>query len=1189
MKPEHLLDAMEYISADYIAEAKPHTEQHNESRVEQQAKSAAETVTLKQSQQKSQRSGKDITMSNRSFGQRIMTGVIAAAACAVFVGGGIFIAMQAKQNRPETANSGNENSEIQEITDRNFLGGQGEIHIMQNMEIMYDDTNFYFYHGRYVAPRTSESLTEMHEVGAEQSEFLTHVLTDGEQFYYTDETCDAIYRMDKSGRREEKPLFSISGYTDWTNVGIISIDRLGDDEYVIWASGDIGYRGCRFNAATKEADAMPDGALPLGLYRESDDSILYRSGDYNEISRYTFSTKESVPVTAGIRGRVNGEWIVRNNRLYLVSTSAKNPDENGTYGKIDLATGVFSSISTNKYGFYSFTTDGDKIFGLVNDDRELVCTDPEWTSPETLYDFSTAEIPERFRDEMNFKIPFCADENYVCIIVDARSDCMRELLFDRKSGKMLYFYLPTPDEEETAETDGSNLFGGTGMIHPACRNSDSHSTCCFLCDDAYYYLLIGAQWYRFALDGGSGEPLPDRVNGAALPDQAFLTDGENVLTNNLVPVNGGASYPDINFTPVTGGKMYPSIEEIRSMLNPETHSAEDFINPVSIHRVGDKYFMFLRTENPEKLETRAENPEDAGTYKVFIWLDKDGNLLDISEEKDPLEEFGGCFTDVENEHVYYWRNSIGDVQHPGQSVTIRELPAPGQTADYQAPTDCAGFCCISGGKTLYLNANGALCGMEDGKQSILCEGVGTVSSSFIVGDQLYYMSMAEDYYDTSDSNRLMMLDLRGDSPKPVTIYESEQKNEASLLGLTGNHNEIVLMETNAHRVLFIDPQTKTVTREVNIPADESTTAAYAEFEVRAQDATRAFIDYMTNKDEATFDNLGVLDQYLSKDSSAYQKLHSMATDVSWNTPYDSRADQELTVSNIQMNEDTCTCDVHFDYELTLTGGNTQNYSNDMRWAFVKEDGVWNAFEFSYNTPEADSADALNIKELSDVSGSTFRGKLLKIKDPSRVTLGVSGQYGDAYEGRLVKDMAAENGAFAAINAGTFMDLNGVGNGGTPLGIVIAKSKLLWGDLNETTDVVGFGQDNRLRAGSMTGKQAMELGLRDAVSCSPVLIADGKALEQDASLSNSPNPRTAIGQTADGTVLMLVIEGRQADSLGATYNDIIDIMLKNGAVTAANLGGGSQSHMICNNQMVTASSSLYGPRKLPNCWLVAPES
>ncbi len=1173
MKPQHLLDAMEYISADYIAEAKPHTEQHNESRVEQQAKSAAETVILKQSQQKSQRSGKDITMSNRSFGQRIMTGVIAAAACAVFVGGGIFIAMQARQNRAETANSGNENSEIEEISDCNFLGGEGEIHVMRDTETMYDDTNFYFYRGFYVAPRSSESLTEMREVSEKQKEYLSHVFSDGKHFYFAD--GNALYRMDDHGKREDTPFFTVSEYTDWTNGEFTGIDRLSDDEYVIrFTEPDSGNNhSCRFNAAEKTADALPDDDILLEIRRESDDSILYRTSNSDGIFRYRFSTKESEPVTAGIRGRVNGEWIVRNNQLYLVSTSTENPDENGKYGKIDLATGEFSAI---KYGFYSFTTDGDKIFGFVNDDRELVCTDPEWTSPETLYDFSTAEIPERFQNNSHFTIPYSADENYVHIIADAKEDAAHELLFDRKTGKMLYFYLPAPDEEETAETDGSNLFGGTGVIRPACRNSGSHSTCCFLCDDAYYYLLIGAQWYRFAPDGGNGEPLPDRVNGAALPDQAFLTDGENVLTNYLVPVNGSASYPDVNFTPVTGGSMYPSIEEIRGMLNPETHSAEDFINPVSIHRVGDKYFMFLRTENPE----------DYGTYKVFLWLDKDGNLLDISEEKDPLEEFGGCFTDVENEHVYYWRNSVGDVQHSGQSVTIRELPAPGQTADYQAPTDCAGFCCISGGKTLYLNANGALCGMEDGKQSILCEGVGTVSSSFIVGDQLYYMSMAEDYYGTSDSNRLMMLDLRGDSPKPVTIYESEQKNGASLLGLTGNHNEIVLMETNAHRVLFIDPQTKTVTREVNLPADE--TAAYAEFEVRAQEATRAFIDYMTNKNEATFENLGVLDQYLSKDSSAYQKLHSMATDVSWNTPYDSRVDKELTVSNIQMNNDTCTCDVHFDYELTLTGGNTQNYSNDMRWAFVKEDGVWNAYEFSYNTPEADSADALNIEELSDVSGSTFRGKLLKIKDPSRVTLGVSGQYGDAYEGRLVKDMAAENGAFAAINAGTFMDLNGVGNGGTPLGIVIAKSKLLWGDLNETTDVVGFDQDNRLRAGSMTGKQAMELGLRDAVSCSPVLIADGKALEQDASLSNSPNPRTAIGQTADGTVLLLVIEGRQAESLGATYNDIIDIMLKNGAVTAANLGGGSQSHMICSNQMVTASSSLYGPRKLPNCWLVAPD-
>ena len=56
------------------------------------------------------------------------------------------------------------------------------------------------------------------------------------------------------------------------------------------------------------------------------------------------------------------------------------------------------------------------------------------------------------------------------------------------------------------------------------------------------------------------------------------------------------------------------------------------------------------------------------------------------------------------------------------------------------------------------------------------------------------------------------------------------------------------------------------------------------------------------------------------------------------------------------------------------------------------------------------------------------------------------------------------------------------------------------------------------------------------------------------------PRTAIGQRADGAVLMLVIDGRQASSLGATYADLIKVMLDYGAVNAINLDGGSSSLM-----------------------------
>lgn len=228
-------------------------------------------------------------------------------------------------------------------------------------------------------------------------------------------------------------------------------------------------------------------------------------------------------------------------------------------------------------------------------------------------------------------------------------------------------------------------------------------------------------------------------------------------------------------------------------------------------------------------------------------------------------------------------------------------------------------------------------------------------------------------------------------------------------------------------------------------------------------------------------------------------------------------------------------------------------------------------------------------ELVDVSGSTFRGKLLKIKDPSRVYVGISGQYGAEYEGKKVLDMVAEYGALAAINAGGFEDLNGVGNGGTPLGMVVSQGELRWGMMDTSYDIIGFDSNNILHVGTMTGQQAMDLGIRDAVCFGPVLIVNGKPVNEEKDLGGGFNPRSAIGQTSDGTVLLLVIDGRQANSLGATYDDIIDIMLKNGAVNAANLDGGSSSHMIYEGEIITVCSSLYGPRRMPTCWLVAPES
>ena len=238
---------------------------------------------------------------------------------------------------------------------------------------------------------------------------------------------------------------------------------------------------------------------------------------------------------------------------------------------------------------------------------------------------------------------------------------------------------------------------------------------------------------------------------------------------------------------------------------------------------------------------------------------------------------------------------------------------------------------------------------------------------------------------------------------------------------------------------------------------------------------------------------------------------------------------------------------------------------------------------------ADGASPQKETELLEVTGSTYKGKLLKIKDPSRVFVGVSGPYGQQYEGKRVMDMMNEYGAQAAINAGGFEDLNGVGNGGTPLGIVISQGEFKWGSLDQTYEMIGFDSNNILHVGNMTGQQAKDLGIRDAVQFGPLLIVNGKPVNEVEPLGGGFNPRSAIGQTADGTVLLLVIDGRQATSLGATYDDVISIMLQHGAVNAANLDGGSSSHMIYEGEFVTVCSSLYGPRRMPTCWLVKPES
>lgn len=205
-------------------------------------------------------------------------------------------------------------------------------------------------------------------------------------------------------------------------------------------------------------------------------------------------------------------------------------------------------------------------------------------------------------------------------------------------------------------------------------------------------------------------------------------------------------------------------------------------------------------------------------------------------------------------------------------------------------------------------------------------------------------------------------------------------------------------------------------------------------------------------------------------------------------------------------------------------------------------------------------------KIIEISGKGYSGYLAVIYDPSRVKTVVSSRLGSS--GEYLTKMAKDNKALVAINGGGFDDEGYQGNGSTPSGVTIrngvAVAKKKYGG---NGGVVGFNQDDVLVLGKMTYKEALNMGIRDAVSFGPFLIVNGKPAEIVGNGGWGTAPRTAIGQRKDGIVLFLCIDGRRATKPGASIKDLIEIMQNYGAYNASNLDGGTSSAMAVNGELI----------------------
>jgi len=216
-------------------------------------------------------------------------------------------------------------------------------------------------------------------------------------------------------------------------------------------------------------------------------------------------------------------------------------------------------------------------------------------------------------------------------------------------------------------------------------------------------------------------------------------------------------------------------------------------------------------------------------------------------------------------------------------------------------------------------------------------------------------------------------------------------------------------------------------------------------------------------------------------------------------------------------------------------------------------------------------------QLEEISGSNYKGYILIVDDPTRVFVATPGSFGGS--GFTVAEHIIRSIAYAGINGGGFISTQGRD---IPEGIVLSDGVFTQGGESDKSCVVGFDKQGILHIGNFSFDETQAIGISEAVTYSPALIING--VPQNLPPSGLI-PRTAIGQRADGTVLMLVIDGWRFDSAGATLSDITDILLDYGAVNAGNLTGGSSSQMNLNGDEVNRGPQFLQPRRMPTAFLI----
>lgn len=236
------------------------------------------------------------------------------------------------------------------------------------------------------------------------------------------------------------------------------------------------------------------------------------------------------------------------------------------------------------------------------------------------------------------------------------------------------------------------------------------------------------------------------------------------------------------------------------------------------------------------------------------------------------------------------------------------------------------------------------------------------------------------------------------------------------------------------------------------------------------------------------------------------------------------------------------------------------FLSDKAIASILDEKKSNAKTKNTDTSKFKTNEKVEFEELD--SNKHFKGYAVIVHDPKRVRIGMASDFN--VSSMSVDTMAARYDAIAAVNGSGYDILGSKQAEGYIIDdgkIKVKKVK----DNNEKINAMLINKTGKLLVGDYSINDIKKLNINEAVCFGPTLIVDGKAVDVKEDGGYGIAERTAIGQKADGTIIMITVNGRNTQSFGATIKDLQDVMLQYGVVNGYNLDGGGSSHIYYNGK------------------------